>query len=231
MSIEPPPSKSTGRQIAETGVEAGLSAVPLVGGPAAVVLKAALSRAYDRRTEDWLASLAEEVNRLSGRVDGLSVEQMSEDPVFVDAVVNATRAALASHNHEKLAALRNGVLHSLDNDAPSADEQARFFRLVDEFTAAHLRLLMFLDNPQGVFDRNGISPPDLYAGPRSAMLEAALPEFADRSDWYELLFGDIRNASLVNGELTAMQTGRSLLNPITTPLGKRFLAFIADPEL
>jgi hypothetical protein len=67
--------------------------------------------------------------------------------VFVDAVVNATRAAQATHQSEKLDALRNGVLHSLDEDAPTLDEQARFFRLVEQLTPAHLRMLRFLNDP------------------------------------------------------------------------------------
>ena len=42
---------------------------------------------------------------------------------------------------EKFDALGNGVLGSIGPFAPSREEQTRFFRLVDQFSVAHLRLL------------------------------------------------------------------------------------------
>jgi hypothetical protein len=110
---------------------------------------------YERRMAAWLEDLAESVAALEERTDGLSFEKLAEDEGFVDAVVAATRAAQATHAQEKLDALRNGVLNTLGPDAPSLDEQARFFRLVEQFTPAHLRLLAFLDDPGPVFDPAG----------------------------------------------------------------------------
>jgi hypothetical protein len=63
---------------------------------------------------------------------------------------------------------------------------------------------------------------------RSAVPEP-IPEFQNRRDWYDLLFGDLNRASLLNGQLHAVQTGDSLYTGFLTPLGERFLAFIADP--
>lgn len=220
--MEQLPSKSNSRVAFEKAAEAAASAVPFVGGPLAVALVTAMNWSISRRTDDWLEALAAEVER-----QGHVLEHLAEEPAFVDAVVTATRAAQATHEGEKLQALRNGVLHSIGPDAPEVDEQARFFRLVSEFTAGHLHLLAFLDDPPGTFERLGIERPNIYAGGRGDLVEL-LPGFGGRRDWYSLLFSDLDAAKLTNsGGLGTTMTGSGMWQPTTTPLGQRFLRFIS----
>ena len=229
--VEKPPHKSTAREITERVVEGAAGMVPLAGSPVAVAFAVAMGWTYNRRMTAWFDQLAEAIAELQERTEGLSFEELAQDEGFVDAVVAATRAAQATHAEEKLDALRNGVLNSLGPDAPSLDEQARFFRLVEQFTPAHLRLLTFLDDPGAIFDAAGIARPDLLSGGRADLIEAGLPEFAGRRDWYDLLDRDLTAASLTNhGGLHAMQTGASLWVSATSGLGKRFLAFISEPK-
>jgi hypothetical protein len=226
----PQPKKSAGREIAEKVVEGAIGAVPVAGSPLAALFGLAIGWSYNRRVQEWLDELAEAVKELQERTDGLSFEDLAEDEVFVDAVVNASRAAQATHQREKLDALRNGVLNSLAPDAPDVDTQARFFRLVDQFTAAHLRLLTFMHNPSKPFEDRGEPPPQMTGG-RSHILERAMPEFGGRRDWYDLLHADLAAASLINsgGMHTTMSTG-GLYTPTTTGLGDAFLAFVSGPE-
>lgn len=49
-----------------------------------------------------------------------------------------------------------------------------------------------------------------------------------RSDWYALLFADLTAAQLLNGTLGGMMSADGMWQPIATPLGQRFLAFIDD---
>lgn len=95
---------------------------------------------YGRRMSAWLDDLAEVVNELQAR-ESVSLEELIGDEAFADAVVAASRAAQATHSDDKLLALKNGLRHSVGEEAPELDEQARFFRLVDEFTPSHLRVL------------------------------------------------------------------------------------------
>ena len=176
---------------------------------------------YNRRMTAWLDELAKAVTELQERTDGLPFDDLAQDEGFVDAVIAATRAAQATHADDKLEALRNGVLNSLGPDAPSLDEQARFFRLVEQFTAAHLRLLAFLDDPGAFFDAAAIARPNMYAGGRANLLRH-LPDFAAGGDWLDLLAGDLSAAILTgHGGLNVMQTGASLWESATSPLGKR----------
>lgn len=227
--MDDPPDKSTRREILERTVEAGAGMVPIIGGPLAVALTVAMGWTYNRRMAEWMEDLAQAVTDLQERTDHLSFEELAQDEDFVDAVVAATRAAQATRAQQKLDALRNGVLNALGPDAPSQDEQARFFRLVEQFTPAHLRMMTFLDDPGAVFDAMDLPRPNLLSAGRSALLEV-MPEFTGRRDWYDLLDRDLAAASLTNhGGLHAMQSGASLWNSATSTLGKRFLAFVSDP--
>lgn len=225
-----PPKKSTGRQLVERTVEGAAGMVPVVGSMLAVAFATAMGWTYSRRMDEWMEQLAESVTKLQERTDGLSFDDLAENDAFVDAVVATTKAAQATHSQEKLTALRNAVLNTLSPNAPTVDEQARFIRLVEEFTPAHLRLLAFLNDPGAVFDAARRTRPNYMAGGRATLIEDGMPEFTGRREWYDLLDRDLSGAGLTNhGGLHTMQTGASLWHPGTSPLGRRFLTFISAP--
>jgi hypothetical protein len=229
--VDPPPSKSTGREITEKAIEAGLSVVPLAGGPAAVAFAYAVGRGYNRRLQAWLTQLAEAVDDLVNQVDGLRIESLAENEGFLDAVATATRAAERTHQTAKIDALRNAVLNAALPTAPDTDTQMMFLGWVDDFTSSHLRLLALLNDPPGWFARHGLRAPSLHMGSHSHIVEAALPEMAGRLDFYVQLLRDLRAAGLVMiDSLYITQTGASLMQSTTSPTGKRFIDFISDPR-
>lgn len=81
-----PPAKSTGREIVERAVEAGLGSVPLVGNALAVTLVTALGWRLEQRREKWLTELAQAVEQLRGQTDGLSLESLTGNDLFANAV-------------------------------------------------------------------------------------------------------------------------------------------------
>lgn len=84
----------------------------------------------------WFTQLAEGVEELRGRVEDLDPGKLADNPLFVDAVVSATRTIEHTHQEEKISALRNVVLNSTAPDAPDADTQAIMLNLIDRFTRA-----------------------------------------------------------------------------------------------
>lgn len=224
--MEQPPEKSTARELAEQAIAAGAGMVPVVGSPLAVAFAVAMGWTYNKRMRQWLEDLAEAVDELQQRDELPTVEELAESEVFVDAVVNATRAAQTTHQEAKLAALKNAVLNSLAPTAPDVDEQARFFRLIEEFTPAHLRLLSFLHDPGAAFDATGEPRPNIPAGSRRVLLEAVYRDFAGRGEWYDLLANDLAAAGLIQGSIGGMLTGAGLWAPMTTAMGGRFLGFV-----
>ncbi|MEV5965994.1 hypothetical protein AB0L70_29775 [Kribbella sp. NPDC051952] len=174
---------------------------------------------YNRRLQAWRLHISEAVNGLIEREAGLL-----DNEVFLDAFVNATRAAQATHQQEKLDALRNAMVNSVAPGAPGPDEQARFFRLVDQFSAAHLTLLTFLDASGPGWDLHSLHTTDLVVG---KVIGRVIPMFRDRKDWYELLASDLGNARLISQPAFLADVPMELL-PLTTPLGERFLGFVRE---
>jgi hypothetical protein len=84
---QPPKEKAADR--AFTLAEAAVSAVPIVGGPLAVVLEA-IGGPVRRRQEHWLREIASSISELQGQVELLS-KPLSENEAFADAVLHATQ--------------------------------------------------------------------------------------------------------------------------------------------
>lgn len=225
-----PPQKGTGREIVEATVQGAAGMVPVVGDPLAVAFAVAMGWTYNKRMAQWLEDLAAAVTELQEERDNLSFDDLADDPVFADAVINATRAAQASHSDEKLEALRNGVLNSIGPGAAEVDMQSRFFRLIEQFTSAHLTILRFLADPVAWFDERSLDRPNLMAGGRAHILELGIPEFRGRRDWYDLLAGDLQSAGLASPNLHVVMTGSGVWAPGLTPLGAQFLAFVTEPR-
>lgn len=223
------PQKSVSRELVETGAEAGINMLPVVGSAMAVAFAYAVNYSFNKRLNLWFDDLAAAVDDLQQRMDEpIAFDDLAEDETFVDAVINATRAAQATHAREKLEALRNGVLNSTLPGAPDDDEQARFFRLVDQFTPAQLRMLSYFDGPREWFASHGIQPQEYMTGSRINGLQQALPEFRN-DDWARLVAKDLADNSLLIAGISGMVTGAAVYDRLTTPLAQRFLAFIADP--
>jgi hypothetical protein len=224
-----PPARGTVREIAESAVEAGLSSVPLVGGPLAVIFKTTLGWRLRHRTDEWLSDLAEKVDELSQR-EGVDLEHLADNPLFVDAVVATTRTMEHTHQEEKISALRNAVLNSVAPDAPDADTQATMLGLIDRFTPSHLRLLTLWDDPPAWFTRHGRTPPQgVMAGGRTLTVEAGLPEMKDRKDFYLLVAGELSAAGMMTANLAGMVSGSALMDRLTTDFGRQFVRFINPP--
>lgn len=227
--MERPPNKSTAREIVEAAVEGGVGMVPIAGSPIAVAFAVAMGWTHNRRMQAWLDDLATAVDDLQHQMDEpLSFEELADNDTFVDAVIAGTRAAQATHQQEKLEALRNGVLNSIGPSAPDLDQQARFFRFVEQFSASHLVMLNFLRDPVAWFDDRGLEKPDIMASGRAYILELGIPQFAGRRDWYDLIAGDIQSAGLGHPNLQSVMTGSGVWSSGLSALGRAFLAFIHD---
>ncbi|TCC30510.1 hypothetical protein [Kribbella sindirgiensis] len=224
MTVQHPPGTPRAA-LTDKLLAGGLSSVPVVGGVAAAWYQNLMEGPYNRRLDAWRQVITEVVNDLAERYDNLL-----DSEVFLDAFVNATRAAQATHEGEKLEALRNAVANSVAPDAPQVGEQARFFRLVDQFSAAHIVLLKVLDDPRSAAFRLGRKH-----GPQTLSLEALLdevvPQFVGNMGWRELLISDLVGTSLLvdissRGSSHPAENLRGF-NRQTTGLGRRFLRFIS----
>jgi hypothetical protein len=225
-----PPGRSTGREIVERTVEAALGSVPVVGAALAVTFVTAISWRLEERRERWFTDLAEGVEELRQRVDGLNLESLTGNDLFTDAVVTATRTVEHTHQQEKIEALRNAVLNSVAPDAPDADTQAIMLNLIDRFTPSHLRLVTLWDDPPAWFASHDIPKPEgAFATSRTVTVEAGLPEMQGRKDFYLLVAGELSSAGMLTANLSGLVQPPSLMSRLTTDFGRQFVRFISQP--
>jgi hypothetical protein len=228
MTRSSKPPKRTGGDTAHTVVKAALSAVPVVGGPAAEAFAALVLPPLERRREEWMQSVGQGLDELRKQAK-VDFGKLRDDEEFLDTVLQATQAALRTHQDEKVTALRNAVLNTARGQTPGDSLRQMFVRCVDEFTEWHLRILKLFRDPAGWYVTSGRNPPNLYSGGLSSILEDAYPELRGRRAFYDLVWQDLFQRGLVNtGGLHTMMTGTGLMAARTTDFGNQFLAFISS---
>lgn len=226
-----PPHHSKSREVAQAIVEAGLNAIPIAGGTVAVILMTALNHNLNVRRDRWITELAEVVGDLQRRFDGFDPANLADNDIFVDAVMTATRMIERTSQEEKIHALRNAVLNAVAPNAPDQDLQQLYFRLVDELTPTHLRLLAVLDHPERYFEETGLEKPSFgMTSSRRALVDAAIPALAaEGQDITDRFYADLTSGGLVNsGGLNSVMTAAGAWQPVSTNYAKGFLAFISD---
>ncbi|RSM64888.1 hypothetical protein DMB66_18400 [Actinoplanes sp. ATCC 53533] len=227
-----PPAHSTSREVAQTVAEAGLNLIPGVGGSVAVILMAALNYSVNQRREQWFTQVAEGIAELRDKVDAFDPQALASDDGFLDSVVTATQIAERNSQQVKRAALRNALLNAALPSAPSQEDQQQLFRLIDELTPTHIRLLGLLGDPPGWFDHTGLARPQFaISSNRTALIKAGMPDLAARGD--EMItryYRALEATGLVQAALGGMMSADGAWNPATSTLGQELLAFIRDPR-
>jgi hypothetical protein len=211
---------------------AALAAIPFVGGSITEVLSLVLAPAVTRRRDTWLKELADGLEEAERKIDGFTVESLTQDEAFVSAVIEATRSAISTHKDEKRDALRNGLLNIALRRSTDEDQQQTFLRYIDELTVWHLRILKCLMDKEAerqFTERNQ----NLRSGStsfawRAERLLMMFPELEEQSALYDQVVLDLYSRGLyphpgLRGTMTSpphQQTGTRT---------DAFLAFISNP--
>lgn len=105
-------------------VAGGVSAIPVpfVGGVLGTAFEMMVDRGLNKRRDVWERTVVEAINRLAQWNKGFA-----DSEVLMTAAVKAGRIALATHQQEKLDALRNAVVNSVASEAPDDDSRLASF--------------------------------------------------------------------------------------------------------
>ena len=207
-----------GKDAVHVVVKAGLSALPVVGGPASELFSLVVTPSLEKRRDKWIEAIGEALKALEARVEGFKIENLKDNEAFVSVLMHSSQAAIRNHEKEKLDAFRNAVLNAALPNTPEEDLQYMFLNIVDSFIATHLKLLKRLDK---------LALIRATEVPRSFFFH-----LKDQQDLCNQIFRDLRSHGLTHlgspweGLPTGihMQEGQNV-----TDLGKKFLAFIASP--
>lgn len=211
----------SGTDMAYAVVKAALSAAPGVGAPLAEMMGLFFGPPVDKRREDWMKRVAAVLTTLMA--NGLTVDSLQNDERFISAVLQTTLIAQRTHEQEKLDALRNALVRIAMSEAPDEALHSVFLNYVDAFTNWHLKLLRFFQ-----------STPDARSEFNAEeVLLQEYPALRNRAELIHAVVGDLVSRELINvGHMggSSRITGPMLAPKHTTPLGDRFLKFIAEPR-
>lgn len=207
--------------VAHTLAKAGLSAIPVVGGPAVELFQYLIQPPLEKRRGEWMAQVGEKLQELE--TEGLKLDELQKNEEFVSAVMHASQIALRTHQAAKLDALRNAIINVAKGQAPDEALQNVFLNLVDSFTELHLRILKVFQAPT--------PPPNMGMGGLSNVLEHNIPELRGNRELYDQLWKDLYSRGLVNTDgLHVTMTENGLGQKRTTAIGDAFLKFIEEAK-
>jgi len=214
------PASSKG-DVAHTIAKAGLSAIPIVGGPAAELFQLVIQPPLERRRHAWMAYVGEKLKELEA--NGHDLEKLQNDERFISTVMHASQLALRTHQKEKLTALRNAIVNVAKGQSPDEALQYMFLDIIDSLSELHIQILRLFQSPT--------PPPNMSMGGLSLVLEHNMPQLRGRRDIYDQFWEDLYSRGLVNTEgLHTTMSGSGLGQKRTTNLGDEFLKFISESE-
>lgn len=210
-------------------MKGAIGSVPLAGPFAAEFIATLVSPSLERRRDEWMQVVADELRRLAdrGKVD---LEQLKANQEFVDILIQATSAALRTRHAEKREALRNAVLNTTLGASPDEVERAMFLHLIEQFTPLHIQMLQFYRDPAAWLDRMGVPRPDYE---QFCYLENvtfhAFPSLRKREPLFEQLCRDMTDAGMFKGSMNVALSADAWKLCYATDRGKAFLNFISKP--
>jgi len=226
--------KAKGAELAGVAFAAGISAVPVFGGPASVVLTYLANIPIQERTDSILNGFQRDIELLFERTAGLEPDVLHTEE-FMAALFRAARSAQETASDEKRKLLRNALLNGYIKHEATG-ERDHFLAITARYEPGHVVILDCIR--------------ELMRG-RDRLLNAATSVIADR-------LGDKGKGipiyshlqDLVNDGLVSEQADREVReeqrtdkfgrpNPRSmvretlyhgiSPRGEAFLAFVADP--
>lgn len=236
MSDIPKEPKRSSADIAYTVVKAGVSAVPVAGGPAAELLGLIFGPPLEKRRERWLQQLADAIREVSEKVAELTPEKLAQEEAFITTALHATEIAVRTHQQEKIEALRNAVVNAALQSALDETLQHIFLNHVDSLTPSHLRMLACFNVPE---NRRGIQEFPY----RGSFPDEVPPQLAkEMHAVHDQIISDLEQRGLITpGKPFTTTTGPNRTITIerykryqarrTTDLGKLFLEFISRKSL
>jgi hypothetical protein len=233
LVMKRPPSDKTIGDAAYEISKAVISVVPVAGGPLVTLFENIFTTPLNKRKQKWFEELAGVINEIQEKLDGVTPEHLSRNEMFITAALQASQIAIRNHKKEKIEALRNALFNSVKPNAPSDDKQLIFFRLIDDLTPWHLRLLGLLNDPERWMANNSIRNPGWGMGGVSTVIEHCLPDLRGARDFYDQLTRDLQAGGLVHqgSFLNVTMTGGGMLASRTSDIGKEFISFISRPDI
>ena len=221
-------NKTTSKDLAYATAKAVMGSIPYAGAAVSELIGLIIAPPIEKRREKWMTEVGQKLKDLE-EASKVDITKLTNNPQFIDTVLQATSYALKTSDEEKIAAFRNAIINTAIGDVPEQTISQIFLTLIDNFTSWHIKILHLFDNPSEWFKQNGMTFPDYTMTSLSTVVIEAYPILKGQNELLDLIWSDLKQGGLHNtSDLRTSMSGNSLLANRTTDLGKKFLNFISD---
>lgn len=229
MTSEDQPLDSTTGEKAVELVAIALNAVPIAGGVMSDIAGAIISKRQNRRLNQFLVTLAENLKDLESRVNN---DFMQTDD-FQDLAEDLFSKAAETRQQEKLDAFRAIFVNTVLSSSPTYDEAAEIAELVNDWQPRHIILMHILADP-AIADKqmgNIVGPGGGLTTSISSILHKLLPEWDD--DQIDRTWKELHDAQMhrTPGTKTMMtDQGINQLQNRLTDFGAKVARYLVVPQ-
>lgn len=230
------PTGRTKGDVVHSAAKAAAGAIPFAGSAISEIIDKTFMSPADARMTNWLKLVTATVNRLIDEVEGLTIENISDNAAFTTAVIATSRTAMITDREEKLSILQC-VLHTIGSGYV-LDEVLRntFFMAIDRYTPEHVLLLKRCADNKALIDAYNCYQSSEFAdtkkddsGNEYAQVETIVPWILPETsaDIAKEIFSDLHRDRFCRGSEGFACTFTPVHEiPIATVRGEEFLRFI-----
>lgn len=200
--------------------KSGVSRVSINSSTPVEMFQYVVQLPLEQRRHEWTQSVGERLLELETK--GVDLTELQSNENFITAVMQASAAAIRTHQVSKIKALRNALINIAVGKGPEETIQHILLSTIDQLSEMHIRVLQFARNPN--------PPPGMSMGGLGNVLESNIPVLRGHRTLYDQLWKDLYSRGLVSGDnLHMTMSGSGLSQSQTTSLGLTLLNLIQDP--
>lgn len=210
----------------------GLAAVgmlPLFGSAIADISGGMLAQRRETRQFEFNVGVAEAVEDLASRVDGLTPETLMNSDEFIAAYEKASRVAAETASRDKRARLARVLAHMGPWGGLDDTTRSQFLDMVARYDDLHVLLLRFFRDPSGWLVANA---PEWQPGQYMMVsISTILGRFVFpvASDWQSTVgpvIATFASDGVAQVPISTSMTEQGVLEKRTYPRGDEFLQFV-----
>jgi len=144
--------KKTKGDLAHSITKAGLSGIPVIGGPLAEIFSFGVETPLEKRRNNFLIGLDERMKNFE-KQKLLSFESLKNNDNFIDIVIHAVQIALRNSSREKINALQNAVINSALKINIDTDSKFMYLNFINELTEIQIKIIKILYEPRSYIEK------------------------------------------------------------------------------
>ncbi len=217
-----PPTEANADKVLN-GIKALSGTVPVIGSLIPWLIDIVVKPPLLKRHDAWMRIVSTSINDLNK-----SIDELQNNPRFITILIQATQIAVRNHEEEKLNALHNAVINSIQTPNYPETQQVLFLNYIDGFTEWHILILKFFVNENWLSN----SLKGGYGNGKETtlkILQGHYPFLKEHANLMELILDELKATKLIHTEwdsINATVINRSASVPFITSLGKDFLSLI-----